>query len=204
MDFTELSIEELTEEEFADIYNRFMVEDFPKDELKPLERMIYTMKTGLSCAYGIFEGENLMGYAVFILPEGLQYGLLDYLAVLKEYRGSGIGHQFFNLINDTLVRKSPRLKGFFIESECVAFARNDAEHNIREKRISFYTQNQCKLTNLGSRLFGVTYSILVYHFGKDLAELPGRKDLDNIYQAMFKRHHYENEVELWELCAQTP
>jgi len=90
MNLTELSIEE-----FTDIYNQYMVEDFPKDELKPLERMIFTMKTGLSCAYGMYEGKNLMGYAVFILPQGLQYGLLDYLAVLKQYRGSGVGHQIF-------------------------------------------------------------------------------------------------------------
>ncbi|MBO5032787.1 MAG: GNAT family N-acetyltransferase [Lachnospiraceae bacterium] len=193
MKLTELSIEE-----FTDIYNRYMVRDFPKDELKPLKRITDTMKTGLSCAYGMFEGTKLIGYAVFVLPDGLQYGLLDYLAVLREYRGTGVGHAFFELINDTLVRKCPTLKGFFIESESIDFAQNDTERRIREKRISFYLQNQCERTALGSELFGVTYSVLVYRFNQGVPKLPGREDLDKVYRAMFQKHHYENEVEIWE------
>lgn len=193
-----MNLVELTIEEFTDIYNLYMVEDFPQDELKPLERMIDTIETGLSCAYGMFEGATLQGYAVFILPDGLQYGLLDYLAVLKEYRGTGIGHEFFRLINETLITKSPILKGFFIESENIDFAKNDLERRIREKRISFYTQNQCRLTTLGSKLFGVTYSILAYLFDEGTSTLPELKDLDKVYRAMFKKHHYEKKVELWE------
>lgn len=197
-----MNLRELLTEEFTDIYNQYLTVDFPQNEVKPLARILDTMKTGLCCAYGLFDGDVLKGYAVFILPSGLEYGLLDYLAVVKEYRGTGVGHVFFDLIGDTLVRKSSSLKGLFIESENIEFATNDAERTIREKRISFYRQNHCELTSLGARLFGVTYSIMVYRFDRELSDeqsnrLPTIADLDKIYVAMFKEHHYESRVALW-------
>lgn len=197
-----MNLRELSTEEFEDIYDRYLIVDFPKDEVKPLERILTTMKAGLCCAYGLFDGDLLKGYAVFILPKGLEYGLLDYLAIVKEYRGTGVGHTFFDLIGDTLVRKVSSLKGLFIESENIEFARNDVEREIREKRISFYRQNHCEFTSLGSRLFGVTYSIMVYRFDRGMSDaqddrFPTIADLDKIYRAMFKEHHYANRVALW-------
>lgn len=195
MELRELSAEQLTE-----VYNQHMVIDFPQDELKPLERILHTMKTGLSCAYGIYEEGALRGYAVFVVPDGLRYGLLDYLAVVKEYRGMGVGHIFFELVGDTLSARYPALCGFLIESEAIALAANDKERQIRERRISFYRQNHCVMTTLGSRLFGVDYSILVYDFDKREDAMVTLEDLDSIYLAMFPKRHYENDVSLWEVC----
>lgn len=193
MELRELSAERLTE-----IYNRYMIIDFPRDELKPLDRILYTMETGLSCAYGIYEKDDLRGYAIFIVPDGMRYGLLDYLAVLKEYRGTGVGHVFFELVGDVLAARYPALGGFLIESENIAFAADDRERQVREKRISFYQQNHCVMTTLGSRLFGVDYSILVYDFDRRAGAPATLEDLDGIYAAMFERHHYENRVSLWD------
>lgn len=193
-----MELRELSVKELSDIYNRYMTTDFPSDELKPLERIVHTMRTGLCTAYGIFEHGDLRGYAIFIVPEGMRYGLLDYLAVLQDYRGTGVGHEFFGLIGDTLIRKYPQLSGFFIESENIEFAADDADQRTREKRISFYRQNHCTMTSLGSMLFGVTYSILAYSFDDGFESAPRLEDLDAIYIAMFKRHHYENNVRLWQ------
>lgn len=85
-----MELKELSSEQLTEIYDQYMVIDFPQDELKPLERILYMIRTGLSCAYGIYEGEELRGYATFIIPDGLRYGLLDYLAVIREYRGTGV------------------------------------------------------------------------------------------------------------------
>lgn len=204
-----MELRELSPEQMTEIYNRYMMTDFPQDELKPLGRILDMIRTGLCCAYGLYEDEKdggeLRGYATFIVPDGLRYGLLDYLAVLKEYRGTGVGHAFFHLVGDTLTARYPALRGFFIESEAVAYAVDEREHQIREKRISFYTQNKCLKTPLGSRLFGVTYSILLYDFYSgtgDVALTEGMAsidDLDAVYRAMFSEHHYEQDVELWEM-----
>lgn len=193
------SMKELNVTEFTHIYQTYMTQDFPKAELKPLERMQYTMETGLTGVFGLYEGEELRAYAVFIVPKGLDYGLLDYLAVIKEYRGTGVGHRFFELAGDVLRKKYPWLRGFFIESENIDFAQNDIEREIRTRRIAFYKNNGCRLTRLGSRLFGVTYSILLYDFDKNNTGEKTYDALDGIYVAMFQKHHYENEVSLWEV-----
>lgn len=194
-------LKELNVKEFTTIYHAYMTEDFPPDELKPLERMIYTMETGLSSAFGLYEMDELRAYAVFIVPEGQSYGLLDYLAVIKQCRGMGIGHDFFMLIEDALKTKYPWLEGFFIESENIDFAQDEQERETRRRRIAFYENNNCQDTKLGSRLFGVTYSILLYIFAQN-ANIKKEKEilleaLDKIYIAMFKKHHYQNEVSLW-------
>lgn len=194
-------LKELSVKEFTIIYETYMTDDFPSDELKPLERMVYTMETGLSSAFGLYENDKLRAYAVFIVPEGQPYGLLDYLAVVKQYRGTGIGHHFFALIEDSLKAKYPWLEGFFIESENIDFAVNDRESEIRRRRIAFYENNGCRITKLGSRLFGVTYSILLYRFSQHADNEEETTQLftalDKVYTAMFKKHHYENEVRLW-------
>lgn len=191
-------LRELDAKEFTTVYHTYMTEDFPADELKPLERILYTMETGLCSAFGLYEGEELRAYAVFIVPEGLCYGLLDYLAVVKEYRGTGVGHTFFALIGAVLKEKYPWLEGFFIESENIDFAQNEKEREIRTRRIAFYEGNGCQLTRLGSQLFGVTYSILLYALAENKTHREMTPEaLDRVYAAMFKKHHYENEVSLW-------
>lgn len=194
-------LKELNVKEFTMIYQTYMTDDFPADELKPLERMVYTMETGLSSAFGLYENSELRAYAVFIVAEGQPYGLLDYLAVIKQHRGTGVGHHFFILIEDALKQKYPGLEGFFIESENIDFAENEQERRIRERRIAFYENNGCQGTMLGSRLFGVTYSILLYQFAQNSREKQETgilfQSLDNIYRTMFKKHHYEHQVSLW-------
>ncbi|MDE7273479.1 MAG: GNAT family N-acetyltransferase [Lachnospiraceae bacterium] len=193
-----MELRELSTDTVADIYNQYMMVDFPPDERKPLARILYTMEIGLCCAYGIYEQDDLRGYAIFIVPEGANYGLLDYLAVVKEHRGTGVGHAFFGQIEDVLTAKYPMLRGFIIESENVEAAADASDRRTREKRISFYRQNNCAMTSLGSKLFGVTYSILSYDFDKRTNGCASLEDLDRIYAAMFQRHHYEHNVELWD------
>ncbi len=199
-----MNLKELSPQEFTTIYKTYMTKDFPPDELKPLERMLYTMQTGLSSAFGLYENDELRAYAVFIVPEGKPYGLLDYLAVVRQYRATGIGHHFFTLIGDALKEKYPWLEGFFIETENIDYAKDETERETRRRRIAFYEKNGCEKTRLGSRLFGVTYTILQYTINPNPPIPIGKAEtktlydaLDAVYLAMFKKHHYENEVSLW-------
>ncbi len=72
--------------------------------------------------------------------------------------------------------------------------------------INFYKDCGCIETRLGSRLFGVEYSILTLNIRiiqkQDddsivLSQIK-RDDLDYIYKKMFKSHHYKEQVSLWE------
>ena len=209
----------LNTEEISEIYNAHMVNDFPKTELKPLSHIINMTKKGLCYSVGMYkslvkekgveaEEEALLGYAVFILPAGYKYGLLDYLAITGQNRGKGYGHVFFSMVKDFFVSHFPLIEGIFIECESVESAVDAKEADVRSRRIDFYKDCGCTATRLGSKLFGVEYSILILAInnsidnsitGDDSVSLrPGRNDIDYIYKKMFKQQHYKEQVSLWE------
>lgn len=226
-------------EEISEIYNTHMVNDFPKAELKPLSHIVNMMKKGLCFSVGMYEniqgeeGPQLLGYGVFILPDGYKYGLLDYLAITEKNRGKGYGHVFFALVKEFLNRHFPLLEGVFIECESVESAADKKQEDIRARRIDFYEDCGCVKTRLGSKLFGVEYRILMLpvagSIGNEIAHdiiddcnvasenieeknnkcedtvslRIGRNDLDFIYKIMFKPQHYREQVCLWERLDET-
>lgn len=203
-------LKELDTEELKNIYNLYMVVDFPADELKPLERITSTMSEGICKAIGLYEADTLKGYGIFILPVSdsnhLQItancGLLDYFAIISQYRSQGLGHIFFHLIKDFFSCNYPSITGFFIECEDTAAATNPEELHTRNRRISFYTNNDCYQLPLHSNLFGVEYIILFFQTktAPNLASFPKEQSysqLDAVYKLMFQKKHYESKVSIW-------
>ena len=192
-----LNISEITE-----IYNTYMVNDFPASELKPLAHITGNIERQICQCVGMYEDDTLTGYAVFIISKDLSYGLLDYFAILKEYRGSGWGHKFFDSIRDFLKEQFPNLRGFFIECEDIAFAESEKDKETRTRRISFYLGCNCHTTDIESSVFGVRYSILLFALDDSI---PGTgcptdatgAELDVVYRTMFKPHHYESMVKIF-------
>lgn len=196
-----MNIRELTAKEMTQIYNSYMIFDFPKSELKPLARILSTMSDGFCHAFGLFDGETLKGYSIFIIPNGHSYALLDYFAILYKYRGCGIGHEFFSTINDFFNCHFPQLDGIYIECESITTANDENERITRTRRIAFYENCGCKNTRLSSNLFGVEYSILLFpltaSLNEDFLTDKSYDTLDFIYKKMFRSHHYAKNVSLW-------
>lgn len=180
-----------------------MIKDFPASELKSLKRIQDTMKTGLCHCIAMYEDSMLKGYAVFIIPKKnddyCSYGLLDYFAITKENRGMNYGHLFFQNLVPFLTEHFPWLKGLFIECESIISSKKAEEEMIRQRRINFYLDNNCVLTPLGSNLFDVEYSVLLYPVVSDvcLTNSEYLKELSYVYKAMFKRKHLNNNVHMW-------
>lgn len=185
----------VTTDEMAKIYTQRMTIDFPPSELKPLERIIETMETGLCKVVTMKEEDIIYAYAVLIFPENGNYILLDYFAINSDYRGKGYGHQFLTLLRQFMLDKFPMIQGMFIESEKVEPDLEDRE--IREKRIAFYLDCGCEQTKLESCLFGVTFSIFFFRFHGE--SQVGYGNLDEIYKAMFIDKHYQTQVRIWEI-----
>lgn len=81
------TVKVLTEREIAEIYNTYMKQDFPPNELKPLSHILRSMEKGYGFCLGLHEKAGLAGYAVFVLCEETGCALLDYFAILKDRRG---------------------------------------------------------------------------------------------------------------------
>ena len=55
----------LSKEELIVLYGLHMRRDFPKDELKPLHRLLQLRETGEYEPYGLFEDGELVAYALY-------------------------------------------------------------------------------------------------------------------------------------------
>ncbi len=192
MDYT---VKKLNQEELGYLYKTYMVPDFPPGELKPLSHIIRSMEKGFGFTLGFYAGENLIGYAVFIVCKEMGCALLDYFAIVKERRGQGAGHEAFELLLRYFEERMPEINGIYIEAEQVARAKNEKEQVIRERRIAFYQSCDCMMTRLESKLFGVEYSILYRQLGEKMVP-PTWEAVDAIYRVMFKKEHYEQFVTL--------
>lgn len=189
----DLEVRRLDKEEISYIYQTYMTQDFPSEELKPLSHIVRSLEQGYGFTLGIYEGQKLMGYSVFIVAA--DYVLLDYFAVVKAYRGQGVGHEAFRLLTEYLEKNMPQISGIYIESERINGARNEEERTVRSRRIAFYQSCGCKMTELESKLFGVEYSILYRRLG-GAAVPPSIDAVDTIYRTMFKKTHYKCFVKL--------
>lgn len=194
-------MKELQGEELIAIYSKYSPLHFPADELKPAERIRQLIKDGIYRGYGLFlqnpdksTALELTGYACLIQLPGHHTMLLDYYAILKEYRSHGIGSIFMK----HLKQSNPFVDGIFMETENPDFAANETERAVRNKRNAFYLRNHARFTTMLSTLFGVHYKILYMPFAADYPDTYLHKELQEIYLHMFTRKHYATQVFLSE------
>lgn len=190
--------QKLKDKEVIELYSVTAKNHFPEAELKPVERVCSFLEDGRYLCYGLFEEAALLGYAFFLKPENADFLLLDYYAVMEEYRNRKLGSVFLGLLKEELAgQKESLITGFFIESENPDFAEGAEERDLRERRIGFYLRNGACLTEITSRLFGVDYRILyVAVRGTGLTEKEAREKLDYIYHAMFDETLFGRKVEI--------
>lgn len=188
------TVKKLENGEITSIYDTYMRQDFPADELKPLSHILRSMEEDYGFSLGLYEEEKLAGYAVFILCRETACALLDYFAILKDRRGEGLGHQAFLLFETYFKENLPLVAGLYIESERVTAAENEKQRLTRERRIAFYESCGCEMTDLRAVLFGVDYSVLYKRMNP--AGTASRASLDTLYRRMFKPEHYERCVRL--------
>lgn len=183
----------LTESEIADTYNRYMRYDFPKDELKPLSRILSSLEKDEYICYGIFEGDELCGYAYFVslTEDGKKYCLLDYFATVNGLRGQGIGTEFLNMLYDEFKGVEALL--------CEAESTNTAvrsEADIRRRRIAFYLRNRFIDTGVTASVFGVEFVILELDLNKDHSGDEIRSYYSRLYKSFLPERFYNKFVRI--------
>lgn len=147
-----MEIKKLTISQITKIYQRYLINDFPLNERRPLENIIHLYQSHLYECYGLYKDQNLIAYAFFL---GNKKELIcDYFAVIKQYRQSGYGSYF--LQQCLMIYKNTQL---YFEVE-----RPDKDHQtIKEKRIQFYIKNGLIQNDIHLTLYHVHYLILSNH-----------------------------------------
>lgn len=174
------TVRQLSGEEIVRIYNTCLPGHFPADERKPvsmIERML--SEEGYE-GLGIFAKEKLMGYAFLVKAPEKKTLLLDYLAVLKEYRSSGVGNAFLTHMKELYGQK----EGIIIETERPDMAVNEEQRRLRLRRNGFYERNGCRQTPITINVAGVDYGVFYLATGKQLPDEKVAENLAGIYDYM--------------------
>ena len=136
------------------LYKTRLRKDFARNELKPLSSMRRFWEKDSYICYGLFDKEDILGYAFFVRL-GKNY-LFDYLGIAEGRRSRGLGSDFLH-----------QLAVCFAEADCVIGEVEDPDkapdedtRALRERRLQFYQRNGYIKTDLTSVVFGADYRIL--------------------------------------------
>lgn len=151
-----MTLNELSADRLTELYQRHLKIDFPPTELKPLHVMLTLLAEHRYQALGLYDGEELMGYALSALEPGIPLVLLDYLGVLRGKRNGGLGAELLALLSDYY----RDYRGIFGEAEDPDWG-DPAEADLRRRRLGFYTRNGFRFAGYDCALFGVRYHTLV-------------------------------------------
>ena len=148
-----MTIERLGREQLISLYPE-VKRAFPADERKSLRWLLRSYDDGTYDCFGLFEEHEVRGYAYFYRTG--RHALLDYFSVLPAWRDEGFGGEFLTLLADYF----GTLDSVLAEVEDPAFAEDDADRALRERRVGFYLRNGFTDAGVTVLVFGVRYRLL--------------------------------------------
>ncbi len=124
---------------------------FPLQETRPLEKTISMIQKDNNYRILVaLQHETVIGISLFYIFPALKFGLLDSMAIIKEFQGKGIGRKLFNFTFDIFSSRISDGIGLLMEIQ-KDNVQNIEENNIRKNRIKFYINLDCKF------LHGINY-----------------------------------------------
>lgn len=136
------------------LYRSRLKKDFARNELKFLSGMRRSWENDAYDCYGLFDGDELLGYAFFVRLE--RNYLFDYLAIAEEHRDRGLGSVFLRQLA-ACIKDADCIVG---EVEDPDKAGDEETRALRERRMRFYLRSGYLRTDLTATVFGVDYRIL--------------------------------------------
>ena len=167
----------------------WMKKQFHAGELKPLWLLEQLSERGLYAAYGLWDAETLLAYALVANTADGRMCLLDYYAVLPEHQDAGWGSRFLQMLREELSGDV-----LLLEVEDPAYAPDAEEAAHCSRRIRFYERNGCLHTRLELVLFGFDYVIMKLPLNGEVDDVTAKTSLKEIYRAFFPPEAYAENV----------
>lgn len=179
----ELTMRRLRTHEVRDVYRKYLRNDFPADERRPLRQIMRMRRGGQYECCGVFCGGKLACYAFLIWPASKKNRccLLDYFAVLPQLRGCRIGSRAISQL-EKYVRHTDLI---LVEVEDPDKERDPAKRAVQERRLAFYLQNGLQDTAVRVETFGVPYRILQIPLAQK-RPAPTREEICRNYEAFYR------------------
>ena len=178
------------------LFYDWMKQQFHPGELKSLPRIEQMCLCDRYCAYGLWNGEELIAYALMANTSSVETAiyLLDYYAVLPQYQDAGWGSRFLEMLRANL-----RGDAIIFEVEDPDYAPDEEERAHWQRRIRFYEKNGCTHTPVKLNLYGFDYTIMQLPIAQRLYHVKVRKALEEIYHVFSPPKMYEENVHFREL-----
>ena len=177
----EYQVRVLNMEEIERVYLGPAQRHFPANELKPLKAIGRMYGDGCYEALGLFDGEKLVAYAFYVQTPDKQNRLLDYYAVMEEYRCNGVGGLFLAKMREWY----RDCQGIILETEDLALAQNEEERCTRERRNAFYVRNGVVETAIRASYYSADYQIFYLPIKEEKCVEQIYEELVRIYRVMF-------------------
>lgn len=189
-----------------EIYDIYMKVDFPPEEIKPFPVIEKMWKKNSYFVYAFYEntaegstGQNtddgrvLCAYAFLLADNKNQVLLLDYFAVCAQKRGIGYGSCALSLLREACAEwNALMVEVENDETEDI----DDKTRTTRKRRISFYTEAGCCMTDVRSRLWGVNYRIMVMPLSDRYAGEKIEEKLVSLYRGMYNEKKLKENFEI--------
>ncbi len=188
-------IKELTLNEIKEVYENYMVEAFPKSEIRPFGNIETLYNSGKYFALGGYDQDELKIYAMFCADKLNSACLLDYFATTKSARGIGYGSRFFKELPNIIDGMDLGL--VLLEVERIDAAKNESERTTRTRRISFYQQNGCKMSGVKSTVFTDDYNILYLSKEPDIEDGKIFDGISDIYKIIFTPNALKERISVY-------
>ena len=159
----DIKLKDISIDEFKKEVYSYYLEIFPEDERKPLELIQSSYEKQYTRIIEILYKNEIIGFMVLNRVKDKGYAVLDYLAILPQYRNSKFGTKALQI----LLEQEKENSGIFIEIEKVGLGKDAKEDLLREKRKNFYEKVGFKKLNFDLFLFDVIYTPYLFSNIKD-------------------------------------
>lgn len=186
----DINLLEIDINEFKKDVYEYYIDIFPEEERKPIELLESSYNRGYTKIIKILNNSNLIGFMMLNRAKENGYAVLDYLAILPQYRDKGFGTKALEL----LIKQEKKSRGIFIEIEKVGLGKDERENLIREKRQQFYEKIGFKRLKFDLLLFEVIYMPYVFsniEIDDDLIV----KEILNIYESISSKERIAQNCE---------
>ncbi len=182
------TLKEMSREELITLWHEQMPQDFPREEIKPLPLLLRLYDRGQTRVFALTDKGQLLAYAILEIPDTGDVWLLDYLAVVRGLRGTGLGSRMLSRLPGQL----PGARAVLAEIERINCAPDEDAWGVRTRRKRFYLGNGLSETGVFTRADGgIDYEILCLPCAARVGGADAARAMERIYATFFAPGTYE-------------
>lgn len=146
----------LDKEEFVHLFRDRICRDFPASERRPMFMISEPMRRGEYLTY-VLDGAAAPDAYATVIDVGGRFIHLECFAVAESLRGHGTGSRFIPMLREEHAGRT-----IILECESPQAAADEAERELRCRRIAFYERLGARRLQTGWKLLGHDFALLVF------------------------------------------